>query len=75
VQVYSWRDGVERVLIGFTRVELPAGAGSRVDLAVPLAGLSTWDGPGRWRRPAGEVRVEVGGWAGDPGATTVDVRV
>jgi beta-glucosidase len=66
VQVYGWREGVERVLLGFTRVELAAGAEIRVDLAVPLAGLSTWDGPGRWKAPAGDVRIEVGGWAGDP---------
>jgi hypothetical protein len=66
VQVYGWRDGVERVLLGYTRVELAAGAGTRVELAVPLDGLSTWDGPGRWRHPAGDVRIEVGGWAGDP---------
>jgi beta-glucosidase len=66
VQVYGWRDGVERVLLGFTRVEVAASSQARVELTVPLAGLSTGDGPGRWRAPAGDVRVEVGGWAGDP---------
>ncbi len=75
VQVYGWREGVERVLLGFRRVELAAGSQARVDLAVPLAGLSTWDGPGRWRAPAGDVRIEVGAWAGDPSATMVVVTV
>jgi beta-glucosidase len=75
VQVYGWRDGVERVLLGFSRVELDAGAQARVELAVPVDGLSTWEGPSHWRRPTGDVRIEVGSYAGDPEATTTTVAV
>jgi beta-glucosidase len=75
VQVYGFREGVERVLLGFQRVEVAAASETRVDLAVSLAGLSTWDGPGRWLPPAGDVRIEVGGWAGDPNGSQDVVTV
>ena len=64
VQVYERRP--ERVLLDFARVELAAGGRVRVRLAPPVDRLSTKDG---------QVRVEVGSYAGDPDATVVDLAL
>ena len=64
VQVYERRP--ERVLLDFARVELAAGGRARVRLTPPLDRLSTKDG---------QVRVEVGSYAGDPDATVVDLTL
>jgi beta-glucosidase len=73
VQVY--RRPPKRALLGFARVEVDPGAQARVSIGVPLDRLSTRVGPGRWRPPTGEVRVEVGGYAGDPDATAAAVTL
>jgi beta-glucosidase len=70
VQVY--RCPPERALLGFARVEVDPGAKVRVNVSVPLDRLSTREGPGVWVQPR-EVRVEVGGHAGDPDAAVAVV--
>jgi hypothetical protein len=72
VQVY--RCPPERALLGFARVEVDPGAKVRVSVDIPLDRLSTREGPGVWLRPR-EVRVEVGGHAGDPDAAVAAVAL
>lgn len=61
-------------LVGFTRVEVPAGGGSACVVEVPVARLATRD-PERpaWRAAAGRHRFTVARFAGDPDGVTVDV--
>jgi beta-glucosidase len=80
VQVYGRRPlagfpGVERTLLGFARVDLDPGQRARARVEVPLRRLATRDGPGRWSVPPGDLAVEVGGYAGDPEAQVVAVRL
>jgi hypothetical protein len=60
--------------VGFARVEIPAGGVGTVDIDVPLAALATRD-PGRWQAPAGDHRIVVSRFAGDPAARRHDVAV
>jgi beta-glucosidase len=73
VQAYAFRP--QRFLLGFVRVEVAAGERLPVRLNIPLSRLSTWDGPGRWRMPTGEVRLEVGAYAGDPDAALATISL
>jgi beta-glucosidase len=71
VQVYGSRPagtGLERVLLGFARVELGAGEGRRVRVSGDGRLLARRTGPGRWRPLPGGHRIEVGSYAGDPDA-------
>lgn len=63
-------------LVGFARVEIPAGGVGTVDIDVPLAALATRDPDGhRWQAPAGDHRIVVSRFAGDPAARRHDVAV
>jgi len=75
VQVYATRpdpDGVDRHLVGFTRVEVAAGERVPVTVEVPLRRLAVRAG-GNWQLPPGPYRLDVGGSAADPDALTVTV--
>ena len=75
VQVYATRpdpDGVDRHLVGFTRVELAAGERVPVTIEVPLRRLAVRAG-GSWRLPPGPYRLDVAGHAADPDALTLTV--
>jgi beta-glucosidase len=76
VQVYAElpdTDAPDR-LIGFTRVDVPAGSGSTFEIVVPLDHLSTRDSANRtWQPAKGLHRITTGRFAGDPDATTVEV--
>lgn len=63
-------------LVGFTRVEVPAGAQAGFELTVPVDRLAT-RAPDRrsWRPAAGSHRFVVARFVGDPDATTVDVAL
>jgi beta-glucosidase len=61
-------------LVGFARVEVPAGGSADVAITVPAARFETRDGEAhRWRPPSGTHRITVGRHAGDPAAVTVPV--
>jgi beta-glucosidase len=61
-------------LVGFARVEVPAGGVRPVTVAVPLDRLATRDPVAHaWRPPTGRHRLSVGRFAGDPDARVVDV--
>lgn len=54
-------------LVGFVRVDLPAGASTPVRIVVPLARLATRDAERRaWDAPTGEHTIRVGRHVGDP---------
>jgi beta-glucosidase len=76
VQVYAElpdADAPDR-LIGFTRVDVPAGGESPFEIVVPLDHLSTRDSAHRmWQPASGRHRITTGRFAGDPDATTVEV--
>lgn len=81
VQVYGRRRtggyAGERLLAGFTVVEVPAGEVRSAQVDVSLLALAEWD-PRRRRRvvpPADDVVLEVGAHAGDPAAVVVDLAV
>ena len=73
VQVYGCAP--DRVLLDFRRVEVPAGECIDVRLDVPLERLSTRASPGVWTPPTGQIRVEVGSYAGDPDASVTTVSL
>jgi beta-glucosidase len=78
VQMYGSRaapDGLERVLLGFARVELGAGESRRVRVGGDARLLSRRTGPGRWEPLPGPHRIEVGSYAGDPDALTEPVHL
>jgi beta-glucosidase len=75
VQVYATRpdpDGVDRHLVGFTRVELAAGERVPATIEVPLHRLAVRAG-GSWRLPPGPYRLDVAGHAADPDALPLTV--
>lgn len=55
---------LERSLLGFSVVEVPAGETRRVSLTPSLDPLCERLGPGRWRLREGTYRIEVGSHAG-----------
>jgi hypothetical protein len=63
-------------LIGFQRVEVPAGGSAPIAIDVPRSRLATRD-PARRRfvPPRGTHTVTVGRHVGDPQATSVTVRL
>jgi len=76
IQVYAELpdpDAPDR-LVGFARIEVPAGARSEFAVSIPPDHLATRD-PRRhqWREPSGRHRITVGRWAGDPDARTFDI--
>jgi beta-glucosidase len=76
VQVYAELPGVDTPprLVGFTRVDVPAGEAAAFDLRVPVARLATRDPRRReWRAAAGTHRFAVGRFAGDPDAVIAEV--
>jgi len=61
-------------LVGFARVEVPAGGHARFDVAVPVERLATRDPEQHaWTPAAGRHRFVVARYAGDPDAVTFDV--
>jgi beta-glucosidase len=71
VQVYGARlDGdraSERALLGFVPARVQAGGSEEIVLNASLRPLGRWDpGTRQLRIPAGRIRLEVAGWAGDP---------
>jgi beta-glucosidase len=63
VQVYVGgpADGPVRVLAGFAKVVLEAGAAQEVEIALPPRSFARWDAMAYgWRAPAGNWRVEAG---------------
>jgi beta-glucosidase len=75
VQVYVGgpADGPVRVLVGFAKVALEAGAAQEVEIALPPRSFARWDAMAHgWRAPAGDWRVEAGFSVADlPQAVTV----
>ncbi|MFP3899246.1 MAG: beta-glucosidase [Acidimicrobiia bacterium] len=76
VQVYAELPDADAParLVGFARVEVPAGAATPFAVRVPFDRLATRD-PDRhdWRPPAGRHRISVGHHAGDPSAAVAPV--
>jgi len=75
VQLYGVADHASidsrppRQLLGFTRVEVPAGAGARIELQGSLRPLARRDSAtGRWSLPDGVYVIEAAGFWGDPAA-------
>jgi len=75
VQVYGVRDG-ERVLLGFSALEVPAGQ------TVPAYVTASWRPLSRWDKatrelvaPVGPVRIEIAAYSGDPSRREVEVRL
>jgi beta-glucosidase len=61
-------------LVGFARVEVPAGGAAPFEIALPTDRLATRDPDRRaWRPAAGRHRFAVSRWAGDPDAAVVEV--
>jgi beta-glucosidase len=61
-------------LVGFARVEVPAGKSRSVSITVPVTRLETRDPQAHcWRPAAGAHRITVGRFAGEPAAVTVPV--
>jgi beta-glucosidase len=80
VQVYASRTsaafpGIERVLLDFARVDLPARARERVRLNTPLLRLSTRQAPGHRAVQRGEYRIDIASYAGDPNAVSLSVQL
>jgi beta-glucosidase len=63
-------------LVGFARVEVPAGREADVEIRVPIDRLATRDASRRaWRRPTGRHRITVGRHADDPLAHHAEVQL
>jgi beta-glucosidase len=63
-------------LVGFARIEVPAGTSVAFTISVPLDRLDTRDATRHaWSPPTGTHRFTVGRHAGDPAATAVDVEL
>ncbi|WP_372594644.1 beta-glucosidase [Actinotalea sp.] len=81
VQVYGTRvpsdpERPVRELLGFARVEVDAGGRAAVDVRLRTSALDTWDvGAGTWVPFAGELRLEVGTFHGDPAAIEISCAV
>jgi beta-glucosidase len=78
VQVYATLPDPEAPerLVGFTRVDAPAGGTRSFSLRIPVDRLAPRDPVAHaWRAPAGRYRIAVGRHAGDPGAAVCDVEL
>jgi beta-glucosidase len=78
VQVYAELPDADAPLrlVGFVRVEAPAGGEAGFDVAVPVDRLATRDAEKHaWRAAAGPHRTAVARYAGDPAAVVVDVEL
>jgi beta-glucosidase len=76
VQVYADRPDadVPARLVGFTRVEVPAGGETAFSVDVPLERLATRDSDARaWRAATGRHRITVARHSEEPGAATAEV--
>jgi len=63
-----------RQLLGFARVEVPAGGFATVSVPVSLRPLGRWDSRARaWCGPGGAVALEIGSHHGDPRAIRLTV--
>jgi len=70
VQVYASRpdsavDRPVRWLVGFERVEVPAGGTADVAVTVPARAFADWDGSGRWHHEEGAFILHVGSSVAD----------
>jgi hypothetical protein len=78
VQVYARLpegDGRRR-LVGFTRVEVPAGGRRPFEVQGRPDRLTGWDPDAhRWVEPNGEVEIEVARYVGDPDARRLTVTI
>ena len=78
VQVYARPDDPDAppVLVGFARVEVPAGGSTAFTIEVPAGRLATRDAAAHaWRPPQGPHRLTVARWAGDPAGTATLVEL
>lgn len=76
VQIYATLPGPDAPdrLVGFARVEVPAGAHAPFEITVPLGRLARRDPDAHtWRPATGRHRICVARWAGDPGAVAAEV--
>ncbi len=76
VQVYAELPDPEAPprLVGFTRVEVPAGGSADVVVAIPADRLATRDpAEHAWKPPEGRHRILVARHAGDPDATVIEL--
>jgi beta-glucosidase len=76
VQVYAEVPDPEAPsrLVGFARIEVPAGGEATVEIAVPVQHLATRDPDSRsWLSPAGVHRFVIARNASDPDAVTLEV--
>jgi beta-glucosidase len=71
VQVYGHRPTIgDRVLLGFSGVELEPGQRRELTVPVSLRPLATWNPDvDDLALPIGEIQVDVSAYAGDPGST------
>ena len=78
VQVYAELpdgDAPDR-LVGFARLEVPAGGSAPFEVVVPTGRLATRDPSAHaWRPATGRHRLTVARHAADPGGLTVDVEL
>ncbi len=78
VQVYAELPDADAParLIGFTRLEVAAGADASFEVVVPLDLLATRNSASKaWNHASGQHRIIIGRFAGDPEATTVDITL
>jgi beta-glucosidase len=79
VQAYATRpagpDGVDRFLVGFTRVEAAPGERVPVAIDVPLHRLAVRTPDGGWRLPGGAYRLDVGSSAADAASVAVELTL
>jgi beta-glucosidase len=78
VQIYATLPDADtpRRLVGFTRVEVAAGASALVEVRVRLDSLARRDPDTRtWLPPTGDHALSVARFAGDPGARTIVVAL
>jgi beta-glucosidase len=69
--VSRWERPLRR-LIGFAKVRADAGAVVTAQIPLDPAMLDVRD-DGRWHREPGVINLEVGAWAGDPGAVPIQM--
>jgi beta-glucosidase len=78
VQVYAELPDAEAPerLIGFTRVDVPAGAATPFEIVVSVKRLATRDTEQKtWRAPTGRHRILTSRFAGDPDAAAVEIEL
>jgi beta-glucosidase len=61
-----------RRLVGFAKVRAAAGTVTSAEIPIDLAVLDVRDN-GSWHRESGVIHLEVGSWAGDPGAVPIQL--